>query len=197
MIPIVVLAAGASSRMAPLDKLTEPVNGQPLLARVAGRALATGAPVVVVLAPDRPARAAAVEGLDVVPVVAPDAALGMAASLRAGIAAVAGRWPGAQGVMILPGDMPGPEAEDLSRLLAVFAEDPARIVRGATGQGIPGHPVIFPAALFPALMAQTGDEGGRAVVAAHRDRVVLVPLPGDRAVLDLDTPEDWAAFRAR
>ncbi|PJE36025.1 nucleotidyltransferase family protein, partial [Pseudooceanicola lipolyticus] len=29
------------------------------------------------------------------------------------------------------------------------------------------------------------------------DRVQLVPLPGQRARADLDTPEDWAAWRAR
>jgi molybdenum cofactor cytidylyltransferase len=42
----------------------------------------------------------------------------------------------------------------------------------------------------------TGDEGGRSVLAAHRDRVERIALPDDHAVLDLDTPEDWAAFRA-
>jgi len=29
------------------------------------------------------------------------------------------------------------------------------------------------------------------------DRVRLVPLPGQMAVLDLDTPEDWAAYLGR
>ncbi|MGB4829467.1 MAG: NTP transferase domain-containing protein, partial [Paracoccaceae bacterium] len=42
---ILILAAGASSRMGPGDKLTEPVAGRPMLAHLAGQALATGAPV--------------------------------------------------------------------------------------------------------------------------------------------------------
>ncbi len=78
---ILILAAGASSRMAPLDKLTEPVEGQPLLRRTARAALATGAPVIVVLPPDRPARRAALDGLPVGTTTARDAAQGMAASL--------------------------------------------------------------------------------------------------------------------
>ena len=191
---ILILAAGASSRMGPGDKLTEPVAGRPMLAHLAGQALATGAPVTVVLPPDRPARRAALAGLALRIVVAEDAALGMTASLRAGIAALPPHSPGA---MILPADMPGLTTADLVLILARFAEDPGRIVRGGTPDGREGHPALFPADLFPALCALTGDEGGRSVIRANRDRLALVPLPGDHAVLDLDTPEDWAAYHAR
>ena len=44
-----MLAAGRSSRMAPRNKLLEPVDGEPIVARVAGAALESGAdPVIVV-----------------------------------------------------------------------------------------------------------------------------------------------------
>jgi CTP:molybdopterin cytidylyltransferase MocA len=193
MVPILLLAAGASSRMAPRDKLTEPVEGEPLLRRSALVALATGAPVIVVLAPDRPARMAALKGLAVTRVIAADAARGMAASLRSGLAALG---TGARGVMVLPADMPGFATADLAALLTRFAADPLRILRGAGADGTPGHPVLFPADLFPSLAALQGDEGGRSILRAQAARVDLVPLPGNRALLDLDTPADWAAFRA-
>jgi molybdenum cofactor cytidylyltransferase len=35
------------------------------------------------------------------------------------------------------------------------------------------------------------------VLRRHRDRVRLVPLPEDMALLDLDTPEAWARFHSR
>jgi CTP:molybdopterin cytidylyltransferase MocA len=57
--------------------------------------------------------------------------------------------------------------------------------------------VIFPHDLWPALASVTGDEGGRPVIQANKGRVRVIPLPGPMAQLDLDTPEDWAAFRAR
>jgi CTP:molybdopterin cytidylyltransferase MocA len=193
-VAIVILAAGASSRMGGRDKLLEPVAGEPLVARVARIAAATGCPVTVVLPHDRPARRAALAGLPVAVVEARDAARGMSASLRAGLATLA---PGAAAAMILPADMPGLATEDLGALIAAHRADPARILRGATADGRPGHPVLFPADLLPALAAATGDTGGRAVIAANPERVRLVPLAGDRAVLDLDTPADWAAFRAR
>ncbi|MGB3754105.1 MAG: hypothetical protein WA954_09435, partial [Parerythrobacter sp.] len=59
----------------------------------------------------------------------------------------------------------------------------------------PGQPVIFPRRLFPALAELQGDVGGRAVLT--REVVVTVPLAGRRALVDLDTPEEWAAWRAR
>lgn len=192
-VPVLILAAGAATRMGGRDKLTEPVGGEPLLRRVARVARASGAPAIVVLPPDRPARAAALAGLDVTCVVADRAASGMAASLRAGLAALP---PGAAGVMILPADMPGFEPADLAAMQAAFAQAPDCILRATTQDGRPGHPAVFPADLIPELARVTGDEGGRSVLRSHGARVRLMPLPGDRAVLDLDTPQDWAAFRA-
>mgnify|MGYP006184317219 CR=1 FL=1 len=49
------------------------------------------------------------------------------------------------------------------------------------------------------LVTQTlsgSDEGARSVLVRHRARLRLVPLPGHHATTDLDTPEDWAAWRA-
>jgi CTP:molybdopterin cytidylyltransferase MocA len=126
-------------------------------------------------------------------VTAQDANTGMTASLRAGIAAMPDNTPGA---MILPADMPGLTAADMALMLDRFADTPSRILRGTSADGREGHPALFPADLFPALMALTGDEGGRSVLQANCSRVDLIVLPGTHAVQDLDTPEDWAAFRA-
>lgn len=192
---IILLAAGASSRMGGRDKLTEDVGGQPMLRHAARVALATGAPVVAVLPPDRPDRAGALAELDVISVTEPQARAGMAQSLRRGLAAARGL--GATGAMILPADMPDLTTADLSRMLAEHAADPTRILRGASGDGQTGHPVILPADLWPDMDALTGDEGGRAVIQRHAARLRMVPLPDRHALTDLDTPEDWAAFRAR
>ena len=189
---ILILAAGASSRMGGRDKLLEPVMGRALLRLVAERAVETGALVVVVLPPDRLARAAALDGLPLRQVIATDATLGMTASLRAGITSLPSDTAAA---LILPGDMPAITAADLRLLLALHRENPQLILRGTTADGREGHPALFPADLFPALCAVTGDEGGRSVLHTNRACLRLVPLPGENAVLDLDTPEDWAAFR--
>lgn len=186
---ILIAAAGGSRRMRGGDKLMEEVGGIPLLRRQVLAALASGARVVVTLPPDRPARAKVLDGLGAEVAVLPDAAEGMAASLRHG-ARVAG---GA--LMVLPADMPEIDTADLLAVLAAHAAAPDAILRGASGETA-GHPVLFPADLRADLAQLAGDEGARSVLARHRDRVQRVPLPGRHALTDLDTPEDWAAWRA-
>lgn len=190
---ILVLAAGASSRMRGRDKLLQPVKGKPLLRAVAETALATGSPVLVTLPPAAPARHAAVAGLVLRVVEVPDAALGMSRSLVRGLAAITAPSP-EDGVMILPADMPGFSAKALADLISRYRAEPELIWRGGTTDGQPGHPAIIPRDLWPELAAVTGDEGGRSVLKRNADRLRQVPLPGRMAVLDLDTPEDWAAY---
>lgn len=193
---ILVLAAGASSRMRGADKLLQAVKGRPILRLVAETALASGAPVLVTLPPTAEARRAAVADLAVRVVDIPDAAQGMSRSIIRGLAAVVAPGP-EDGLMILPADMPGFSAKALADLISRFRAEPELIWRGGTTDGTPGHPAIIPRDLWPELAAITGDEGGRSVLKRHANRVRQVPLPGRMATLDLDTPEDWAAFRIR
>lgn len=186
---ILLPAAGSSSRMRGGDKLLEPVGGVPLLRRQAAMAAAL-APVLVTLPPDRPDRAAALAGLDVAIQTLPDAAEGMAASLRAGARAATGR-----ALLVLPADMPELDTSDLATLMAEAALAPDAILRGAGADGTPGHPVVIPPDLLAELRRLSGDTGARPLLARHADRLRLVPLPARHALTDLDTPEDWAAWR--
>lgn len=195
---ILILAAGSSSRMRGLDKLVQRVGPKPILRVVAEVALATGAPVLVTLPAAQEPRHAALSGLKLRIVDVPDAALGMSRSLRRGVEALLGANPGAaDGVMILPADMPGFTTTALVGMIELFQTDPVQILRGGDVDGNPGHPAIFPRDLWAEFARIDGDEGGRSVLQRHKDRVRLVPLPGPMAILDLDTPEDWAAFRAK
>lgn len=193
---ILVLAAGASSRMRGRDKLLQPVKGRPILRAVAETALATAAPVLVALPPAAEARRSTIAGLPVQLVDVPDAALGMSRSIARGVAAIADPGP-EDGLMILPADMPGFSAKALADLISRFRAEPDLIWRGGTINGRAGHPALFPRDLWPELASVTGDEGGRSVLKRHADLVRQVPLPGEMAVLDLDTPEDWAAYLGR
>lgn len=190
---ILLLAAGSSSRMRGRDKLMEIVEGQPLLRRTLERALGTGLPVMVTL-PDAAhprARAIGNDGADLVFV--PDAAEGMSASIRRGIDALP---PEASGVMILPTDLPDLNSKDLLRMASTWVKAPDMILRATSAEGQPGHPVIFPSAYFHELASVSGDRGARMVLSDHARRVRHLPLAGTRAITDLDTPEEWEAWRA-
>ena len=191
-IPIVLLAAGRSTRMRGRDKLLEMVHGLPLLRLLALRALAATPKVIVVLPDLADARDAALSGVPVRIVRVAGRSAPMADSMGAGVAAVPQR---ASGAAVALADMPEVTTDDFSSLLRRHADRPGLVLRGATADGRPGHPVVFPASFFEALTRLQGDHGARELLASHPDCVELVPLPGRHAITDLDTPEDWAAWR--
>ncbi|MFN4058372.1 MAG: NTP transferase domain-containing protein [Roseinatronobacter sp.] len=191
MLAVLVPAAGASSRMGARDKLLEPVAGQPLLRLMVARALSVTPHVAVTLRAPDPERRAVLAGLDVVVIPVPDAATGMAASLRVGADwALSGRC---SALMVVLPDMPDITTEDLHTLVADYAHHPDTPLRAASHDGQPGNPVILPRALWPLLSGLSGDQGARAIFATHPPR--LCALQGDRALTDLDTPEAWARWR--
>ncbi|MFV0515573.1 MAG: NTP transferase domain-containing protein [Jhaorihella sp.] len=190
--PVIVLAAGASRRMRGADKLLEDVDGEPLLRRLVRIGAVVG-PVHAALPPPPHPRHAALDGLAVNKVVVPDAAEGMNASLRRAIAALPEKTPA---VMLVLGDLPDLTETDLKTVAdAVDLKSENLIWRGTTETGKPGHPVVFRRQLFAQVLAMTGDGGAWPVVAANRERTILVALPGNHARTDLDTPEDWQNWR--
>ncbi len=188
---ILLPAAGASSRMGGRDKLLEMVDGEPLLVRQAIRALATGAPVYITTRLDRPARIAALDALDAAQVHVADPDQGLSASIRAGVAALSGN---VTALMVLLPDLPDIETADLDIMIAAHIAAPGKILRATAMDGTPGHPTVFPRKFFAALSALTGDTGAQALL--RQEGFTPVPLLGNRAITDLDTPEDWAQWRA-
>ncbi|APX88623.1 hypothetical protein BV394_01840 [Brevirhabdus pacifica] len=192
-----ILAAGRAARMRGADKLLEEVAGVPVLRRLAEAAIAAGLPLRVVLpAPDAPfgaGRAEVLAGLPLSTIRAPEGVVAMGRSLAAGAAELPAE---ASGLMVLLGDMPGIGREEVRAMAQAHLENPDRILRGTDDNGRPGHPVIFPAALFPALSGLSDDRGAVAIIRSQAQPPLPVPLPGARATEDLDTPEDWERWRA-
>ena len=193
----ILLAAGASSRMRGTDKLMESVRGQPLILdrlqalRPAGHGTAD---LIVVLRPDRPERLAALAEQKVRIVENSQADSGLGSSVKAAVTAAPLH---SKAALFLPADMPDITRDDIGLLVQAHQRNPSAIIRAATQDGRPGNPVIFPSAFFKALAALSGDQGGRGIMKANAGMVELVPLAGDRAATDLDTPEDWAKWRAK
>jgi molybdenum cofactor cytidylyltransferase len=188
----VVLAAGRSSRMAPRHKLlVEDGAGRTMIARVVDAALASRArPVLVVTGHRAPEVEAALAGRPVRFVPAADFAEGLAASLRAGLAALPATVSGA---VILLGDMPLVGAETIDRLIDAYDPDEGRSIVAPVHDGQWGNPVLWDRRYFPAMMALTGDTGARGLLRQHADAVS--ELPADAAVLqDFDTPESLQAL---
>lgn len=188
----VVLAAGAGRRFGGA-KLLAPYGGRPLIGWALATALAAPVAEVVTTVPalDDPL-AEAVRGLSkdarlrLVPV--PDRDEGMAASLRAAVAALS---PASQGVLVFLGDMPRVPAGIGAELVgALAAAGPAgALAAQPLFDGQPGHPALLARALYPQLLALAGDQGARAVLAGLGARRLLVPTTDLGVLFDIDRPE--------
>lgn len=175
------------------DKLLQTVKGEPLLLRVVSQAIVTGAHVCVTLPKNSKARSEILNNSNAELIEVSDCAEGMSASLRAG--GEVAENGNASALLIMLADMPEIETGDLMQFISAHQQNPERIFRGATADGRLGHPVLIPARLFPKLLQLKGDQGAKAVL--EGDNVTPIVLEGERTVIDLDTPEDWARWRAR
>ncbi|MCI8878131.1 MAG: nucleotidyltransferase family protein [Oscillospiraceae bacterium] len=109
--------------------------------------------------------------------------LGVSRTIRLGLEALGN----CQGVMFLVADQPFLRRESAEKAMALFAEHPDRIVALAHG-GQRGNPCVFPASLFPELLALEGDTGGSAVIRRHEELLLLLETPAEE-LMDVDTPE--------
>jgi molybdenum cofactor cytidylyltransferase len=189
-IAAVVLAAGRSTRMG-ANKLIAEIGGKPMVRWVVEAALASAAsPVLVVIGHQEAEVRRALAGLDVVLVHNSNYAEGLSTSLKAAIQAVP---PAVAGVLVLLGDMPLIAPGHLDRLIAAFGKGGAVVV--PVHQGKQGNPVLWPQALFPAMLGLEGDAGAKRLLSSHAGRVREVDLGTDAIFLDVDTGEALAQVR--
>jgi molybdenum cofactor cytidylyltransferase len=191
-IAALVLAAGQSRRMG-TNKLLIDLDGKPLIARVVDAVLASRAsPVLVVTGHQDAAVRTALGKRDVTFIANPDFAQGMASSLRAGISSLPA---GVDGVVVCLADMPAVDAAVIDALIAAFDPETGAEIIAPDHDGQRGNPVLWGRRLFEDLMQVTGDQGGKALLAANRQALRLVPVDSAGVLLDLDTPEALARFR--
>src|SRR5438552_6375259 len=189
----IILAAGRSTRMGGPNKLLAELDGKKLVRIATEQALASKASdVVVVTGHQAELVEQALEGLKVRFVRNPDFAGGLASSVKAGIAAVP---ENADGAVICLGDMPLIDAHLIDRLIETFAPDRGNLIAVPVADGRRGNPVLWSRRFFKELMTLDGDIGARHLIAKHAEAVAEVPVEGDGAFLDIDTPQALEAAR--
>lgn len=188
---IVILAAGASTRMGRPKQLLA-IEDQPLLVRAVEAALASPAwPVVVVLGAHAERIRPALARLPVLVVENPTWAEGMASSIRAGITTLRQFSRSLDAAVIALCDQPAFSAATIAQLVAA-QQATGRSIVAARYAGRNGAPALFLRDHFPALAALTGEEGARPLLNGDPNLVATVDLPA--LAVDLDTPADYAAF---
>lgn len=186
---VVVLAAGASTRMGEPKQLLM-LGGQPLIVRAVEAALASPAwPVVVVLGAHAQQVKALLAKHPVLIAENPAWTEGMASSLRTGIAVLQQFSRSLDGAIVALCDQPAFSADVITRLIET-QRITSRSIVAAHYSGRNGAPALFLRQHFAALAALTGEEGARLLLNRAADEVASVDLPA--LAVDLDTPEDYA-----
>lgn len=157
----IVLAAGSSSRLG-VAKQQIIFEGETLLDRTIRLARETCDEVIVVDAAKNP-----------------NAAEGIASSIRAGVSLA----PDDARLLMLVCDQPRITAEHLR---ALIAEDAPIVATGYSG--ITGVPAIFAPEFREELLALRGDRGARAIIERHRHQTRVIIF--EDAAIDIDTPAD-------
>lgn len=189
---LVILAAGASSRLGE-PKVLADIGGRSVLARLleAGAGL-DGAPPLVVTGADHDAIAAAApDGVELER--NPD----WAAGRTGGVLRAAARRPG-RDLLLAPADVPLVRRAVLDALADAWARAgaPARGWLAPRCAGRHGHPIVVGRAL---LAARGPADAGRPLreLRALADPLLDVPVDDPAVLDDLDTPADLAALRDR
>lgn len=187
----IVLAAGMSRRLGRPKQLLV-LDGTPIVAHVADRALASSVDDVIVVTGSRDvAIRAALADRDVQFVHNPRFQEGQGTSLAAGIASLEDEVDAA---VVVLGDQPGVSPGVIDQAIAKRRQSGASVVMARYGHEH-GHPVLFGQELFPDLRALTSDVGGREIIRAHREALVFVDGGADAPPLDVDTEEAWTALQ--
>lgn len=189
---IILMAAGESRRLGRPKQLLDHA-GTPLLARAADTALATGIrPVIVVLGAGADEIAPRIFREDSTIVRNEDWREGMAASLRTGLQALLDRAPDTEAAILMVCDQPFVTAGLLLQLLQRHRETGLPAI-ASTYAGRMGTPALFHRSLFGELLRLQGDTGARRWLTEHPESVATLPF--EKGALDIDTPEDLAAWR--
>ena len=150
-IAALVLAAGESRRMGDANKLTIPVDGTPMVARVVDALQQSRAQRVIVITGHQPERIKeALSGRDVEFVHNPDYAEGIGSSVRMGITALD---DDADGALVALGDMPWVNTAVINRLVDAFTTNRELSIFIPMFGGKRGNPVLWEARHFPELLS--------------------------------------------
>jgi CTP:molybdopterin cytidylyltransferase MocA len=188
-----VLAAGASLRFGATKQLAD-LDGRPMLQHVVDAVLAVPAldPVVVVLGAHHEEIQARIDPGRASVVLCLGWEEGIAASIRAGLAAIRESDPDVARVLVTLGDTPRLESAVIEDVLRAAIEAPPGIPVRATYDGTPGHPVVLPEEMLAAVESLSGDEGARELLAGAPVLLVEAGGPGG---IDVDTPDHLESLR--
>ena len=173
MISAIVLAAGKTEQMGK-PKLFLPMLGKPALQWVLESVLATQVSELICVVRDLTVVRATISIADhrLSWLVNYGTDAGQSSSVIAGLWAVD---PQSDAALFVVGDQPMLSSDLINAIIDRFNRVSAPII-APSFQGQVRNPALFRREMFPELLKLRGDDDGRAVISAHKDRLELVHL---------------------
>jgi molybdenum cofactor cytidylyltransferase len=191
----ILLAAGESRRMGSVNKLTLPIDGQPLLRHSVRTLLASRLQeVVVVLGHEADRAARLLEDLDVTRAYNERYAEGQMSSVHRGLEALA---DACEGVMICLADQPLLTPEDIDALIEAFGRREQGSILVPTHRGRRGNPIVLAYAHREEILGGGRNLGCQRLIERNPGLVTTLEMDTEHVVFDLDTPEDYEEWRRR
>ena len=189
----VLLAAGAGARLGGRPKSLLELGGVPLIRRQLIALSGAGVDeLVVVLGHHADLIEPQVTAFPVTVVRNPRPEDGPVSSLRIGLTALSGKL---DAVLVALADQPLINAQDISSLISAWKQRaPGSQVLVPQVGGEPGNPVMFSADVREQILAGAANVGCKQWRAAHPEAVAWFETDNRRFKVDIDTPEDIAAF---
>ncbi|HEX8196181.1 MAG TPA: nucleotidyltransferase family protein [Pyrinomonadaceae bacterium] len=188
-IGIIILAAGASTRMNGEPKQLLAFEGKTLLRRAAETALSSGLrPIVVVLGANAEKLLPEIKDLPVLTAINENWASGMGGSIKTGLSILLAENTDIEAAILMVCDQPFVTPETLNRLIETYQKTKKPIAACQYADTL-GVPALFAREMFAELSDLQGDAGAKAVIKKHAANVAQMTAP--EAAFDVDTQADF------
>lgn len=184
----IILAAGQSKRMGPVNKLLMEIEGVPMVEHVLLAIQAAGVEKTIVVTGFESDRIEErLSGYDIEFVRNDKFEAGMGSSLAVGTTVLAENE--FDGILVCLGDLPHLKKDSIGNVIDAFKQGNGAKIVAPCFEGKRGHPVIFPSRYRKKLKGLGGDAGARALIQQEAQNLLELDLSEDGIIRDMDSAE--------
>jgi molybdenum cofactor cytidylyltransferase len=184
---VVVLAAGASSRMGAVKQLLR-VGEKTFIEQVLDSAKQLNPQSIVCVLGANYSVIEAIMPKDIIVLQNKEWPKGMGKSLAQGVEYLCDTNPSLEAVLVLLADQPTIALADLKQMIYISANNPQKII-ASDYEGFAGVPVLFPKKYFVDLINLEGDQGARNMLKGLGNEVQK--YKHSAPIKDVDTPDEY------